>query len=175
MDNNNKQLFARLYGVAIVLILSVLSLSVQAQSIPIITYSLTDAVSDSDADNNVEGSNATGYSIREGDTVEGTTATFILTRESPGYTTPTNVIVSITRTSDSNDPADPDNFVVTVDGSPLTLTNDDDQSSVMITFATATDTKTISFSFTGNDARTITMYIQFVLHQLMSLLGMMKK
>ena len=31
MDNNNKQLFARLYGVAIVLILSVLSLSVQAQ------------------------------------------------------------------------------------------------------------------------------------------------
>ena len=31
MDNNNKQLFVRLYGVAIVLILSVLSLSVQAQ------------------------------------------------------------------------------------------------------------------------------------------------
>ena len=31
MDNNNKQLFARLYGVAIVLILGVLSLSVQAQ------------------------------------------------------------------------------------------------------------------------------------------------
>ena len=31
MDNNNKQLFTRMYGVAIVLILGVLSLSVQAQ------------------------------------------------------------------------------------------------------------------------------------------------
>ena len=148
MDNNNKQLFARLYGVAIVLILSVLSLSVQAQSIPIITYSLTDAVSDSD--NNVEGSNAAGYSIREGGTAEGTTATFILTREPPGYTTPTNVIVSITRASDSNDPADPGNFVVTVDGIILAVTNS--ESSVMITFAAGDNAKTISFSFTGNDA-----------------------
>ena len=31
VDNNNKQLFARLYGVSIALILGVLSLAVQAQ------------------------------------------------------------------------------------------------------------------------------------------------
>ena len=119
MDNNNKQLFARLYGVAIVLILSVLSLSVQAQAIPTIVYSLTPPPLSSDITTDSPGA----YSIREGGTAEGTTATFILTREPPGYTTPTNVIVSITRTSD-DDPADPDNFVVTVDGNPLTVTNE---------------------------------------------------
>ena len=145
MDNNNKQLFARLYGVAIVLILSVLSLSVQAQAIPTIVYSLAPPPLSSDITTDSLGA----YSIREGGTAEGTTATFILTRESP-YTTPTNVIVSITRTSDSNDPADPDNFVVTVDGSTLTVTNS--ESSVMITFAAGDNAKTISFSFTGNDA-----------------------
>ena len=146
MDNNNKQLFARLYGVAIVLILSVLSLAVQAQAIPTIVYSLAPPPLSPDITTDSPGA----YSIREGGTAEGTTATFILTREPPGYATPTNVIVSIMRTSDSNDPANPDNFVVTVDGSILTVTNS--ESSVMITFAAGDNAKTISFSFTGNDA-----------------------
>ena len=146
MDNNNKQLFARLYGVAIVLILSVLSLAVQAQAIPTIVYSLAPPPLSPDITTDSLGA----YSIREGGTAEGTTATFILTREPPGYATPTNVIVSIMRTSDSNDPADPDNFVVTVDGNSLAVTNS--ESSVLITFAAGDNAKTVSFSFTGNDA-----------------------
>ena len=108
-----------------------------ARAIPTIVYSLT----------NPDG-NSNDYSIFEGDSARFTIAPFTITRTPAAYGFESAVMVSITRDSDDTDP---DNFVVTVDGNPLTLTNDDDQLSVMITFAAGENTKTIDIQHEGND------------------------
>ena len=110
------------------------------RAIPTIVYSLTnpsDAIGD--------------YSIGEGDIADGAaTTTFTVTRTPAAYDSASSATVTITRTSDSNSD-NPDNFVVTVDGTAVT-----ESAGVwtqVITFTVGgDDSKTIDIQHTGNDA-----------------------
>ena len=109
-----------------------------ARAIPTIVYTLTNP-----------GGNSDDFSTPEGDLADSTTSTFTVTREPTGYTSPTDLIISVTRNANSNS-VDPTNFVVLVEGTAVT-----ESIGIWtqgITFAATEDTKTIDIQHEGNDA-----------------------
>ena len=98
----------------------------------------------------IENTLAGNPSIPEGALGERSTATFTVTRAPTGYTSPTNVLVTITRTGSD----DPTAFAVLVDGNPVTENSGVWESGIIFGDASndATEnSKTIDITFTGND------------------------
>ena len=120
------------------------------QAKPVIVYSLTNPdglttpdPNDTSIDIDID------YSTPELNTAETTASTFTVTRTPAGYTDATDATVEITRTANSNSD-DPDNFVVTVDGT--VVTGSAGVWTQPITFDSGQNSKAIVIEHDGNDA-----------------------